>query len=361
MQDRLFEHRLQAGGHVVDLVGVGAAGLARGAEELHQPVGVEAADVGRALVPGHLDALADVAEELGAEGEAAGRLQVDQLAELVEVAGLAVGRQAHHLALVAVLGEAEPLGDGGVDDAERVGVEDLALDLDVAVAPAAPHGGHEVAKTVQREHRGLVEGRGEEGAGQVSAVVLDGVLGGAQAAGRHAEGGAQRVVGLAQAGDVAQAVLQRGEHALGAALRDAGGDVHGFLQQVRLGVAGEGDVVDVLRAHARHLQTGAGGQGREAGAVLLAVEALLLDGRGELSIDEEGGAGVPMVGVQTEDDHFRQGSASGFELPARAGRSDEDSTCVHHSTECDALVQFAHLRGVQLPRSGAIMILGRRR
>ena len=71
--------------------------------------------------------------------------------------------------------------------------------------------------------------------------------------------------------------------------------------EVRLRVAPDGDVVELLRRDAGVGEAPAGGERGEAGAVLDAVEPLLLDGGDELPVDDERGGGVAVVGVQAED------------------------------------------------------------
>ena len=71
--------------------------------------------------------------------------------------GVAVGREAHHLPLVPVLGEAEPLRQRGVEDPERVREEHAVEHLEAVPAPDREHRRGEVAVPVHREHRGLLE------------------------------------------------------------------------------------------------------------------------------------------------------------------------------------------------------------
>ena len=91
-------------------------------------------------------------------------------------AGLAVGGEAHHLVLVAEAGEAQELGDRGVEEPQRVrevdAIEHLARSLP---RPTASHRRDEVAEAVDREAHRLLERRAEEGRGEVGEVVLDGM------------------------------------------------------------------------------------------------------------------------------------------------------------------------------------------
>ena len=89
-----------------------------------------------------------------------------------------------------------------------------------------------------------------------------------------------------------------------------------LLQEEGVRVAGEGDVVDLVRPDATLLQHDTGGEEGEPGTVLLPVETLLLDGGDEQPVLHEGGGGVGVVGVESEDDHVCQPSyGMGFDLP----------------------------------------------
>ena len=108
------------------------------------------------------------------------------LAHLVEVDRLAIGRQPHHLALVTIFGKAQPLGDGGVEDAQRVGEVDLVQHLQLVALAHPPHGAVKVAHAIDREDGRLREGGDEKGAGHVGAMVFDVVKLGFQVGGLNA-------------------------------------------------------------------------------------------------------------------------------------------------------------------------------
>ena len=170
---RLLEHRLERRGDVLVVLRQLGARLARRPERLLHPVGEQAADRRRLLVPRHVDAFLVVHEEVELELEAVA-VELHELAHLrQEALGVAVRREAHHLALVAVLREAEPLRDGRVEDPERVREEHALEHLEPVAAAVAEHRRREVAEAVEREHRRLVERRDEERARGVREVVLD--------------------------------------------------------------------------------------------------------------------------------------------------------------------------------------------
>ena len=96
-----------------------------------------------------------------------------QIAELFDVTGLAIRREAHDFPFVAVIREAEKLCGRRVQDSERVRILDLAQHLDRIPFSHAPHGRDKIAKAIQRNQRRPGERRNEEGAGQMRAMMLD--------------------------------------------------------------------------------------------------------------------------------------------------------------------------------------------
>ena len=75
----------------------------------------------RTAVPLVVNAFAVVAEKVEVQCKGAVRLQLHDLAHLGQEIGLAVGRQSHDLVFVAVIGKAQVLREGLVEDTERVG------------------------------------------------------------------------------------------------------------------------------------------------------------------------------------------------------------------------------------------------
>jgi hypothetical protein len=88
---------------------------------------------------------------------------------------IAVRREPHHLPLVAVLREAEPLRERRVVDPERMRERDAVEHLERVPAAVREQRGCEVAEPVHRQDGGLVEGRDEERGRRVREVVLDAV------------------------------------------------------------------------------------------------------------------------------------------------------------------------------------------
>ena len=87
-------------------------------------------------------------------------------------AGVPVRRQAHQLVLAAVDREAKVVGEGGVEEPDRVREVQLAQDLHLAPAAPADRRGRPLADAVDGEDRSLVERRRVEGARRVRQMVF---------------------------------------------------------------------------------------------------------------------------------------------------------------------------------------------
>ena len=178
-------------------------------------------------------------EVVEVELERAVALDADELVHRVQVFRRAVGRKPHDLALVAVLGEAEPLADRRVEDAERVREVDLAGDVELVALARAPHGRDEVARAIDREDRRLVVGRDEEGARHVRAVMLDVVELRLEAGSVEIEVFGELGFERADLHGVAQAVAHHVERRAGAEGEQR------RLHQIGFGVAADADVIEV--------------------------------------------------------------------------------------------------------------------
>src|SRR5690349_7883594 len=86
----------------------------------------------------------------------------NNLAKLVDETRLAVWREAHHLAFIAVMREAEKLRRCGVNDAGRVRIFNLAEHFDRVPFTTGPHRGDEISEAVDRQKRSAFERRYEE-------------------------------------------------------------------------------------------------------------------------------------------------------------------------------------------------------
>jgi len=267
--------------------GVGSARII--AEGIGEFVGVNGAEGRLAPVPAHDHALIVMGEVTEVEADLI-VIGTDDVADLLEEARLAVSGESHHFVLVAILGESEELGEGGVEEAEGVREADGAAHVDVIAAADDPHDAAEVAEAIDGDDGGLIERRTEEGAGEVGAVMLDEMDFGmaiGEAGGEEVGGDAGNADGVAGAGGGARPVLR------------AGGDAEELVGEVGTRVARDGDMVGDSAVEAS-----AGGEEGEAGPVFGAVEALFFEGGEEGAVGEEGGGGVAVEGVKAENFHL---------------------------------------------------------
>src|SRR5439155_26128884 len=75
------------------------------------------------------------------------------------------------------------------------------------------------------------------------------------------------------------------------------------LEQPRIRIAVDSDVIDVVQIDARFVEAVADSDRRKASPVFDAPEAFLLGRRDKFAVDEDGGGGVGVVSVDAEDDH----------------------------------------------------------
>src|ERR1051325_9196742 len=93
-------------------------------------VGENAADHGRAFVPGHLHSLSMMAKVIEVETKLSVLFNANDVAKLANESRLAIRRESHHLAFVTVVWKAEELRRRRINDAGRVWVFNLAQHLD---------------------------------------------------------------------------------------------------------------------------------------------------------------------------------------------------------------------------------------
>src|SRR5262245_9979539 len=94
------------------------------------------------------------------------------LVDQIDVLWLAIGSQTHDLVFAGVDLEARIVGEGGIEQAERVGPLKLLVDLDVVPAPDAHRCGCPLADAVDREDGRFLERRRKERARGVRLVML---------------------------------------------------------------------------------------------------------------------------------------------------------------------------------------------
>ncbi len=178
-----------------------------------------------------------------------------------------------------------------VDLAERVGVADLGHRAQVVVASVPQRGREKVAAAVEREHRGLVEGGGEERAGRVRLVVTHVEDPPAVAPAPH------EVSLLAR--EVQVHVCLRRQALRRAALER----VPRPAAEVGAGAVREGHRVHLVDGDPALLEAVGDREVREGLRVLVAVEPLLLGERDDPPVLDQTGGRVVAEAVDAEDIH----------------------------------------------------------
>ena len=283
----LFGDRLDAGRQIhVSLLDV-RLGIPRRAAE--QPV--------EAMVR-HGQALA-VVEIVHVQPEAAVGLQIDQmLADRLGVDGRAVGGQAHELVLAAVDLEPAVVGEGRVEEPQRVRELQVLPQVERVAPPDAPGRRRPLTDAVQGEHGRFVEGAREEGAGRVALVVI------------HEQERRARLLRQTAPDHAAHHQLfaepdgHRHDEAADAARRERQLGLEQALEfQHRLVV--EGDEVELLGAEPRLVQTVRDGVARKPRVVFFPREPLFLRGRDDIAIDDDRGGAVVIKGGNSQNIHGR--------------------------------------------------------
>src|SRR5216684_6658094 len=272
-----------------------AAASKRGREQGFELGREDAPDHGVAALPGHVDAARVVAEVAEVETERPVVNQVDDLSEGGGEVGGAIGGQAHHLVLVAVLHEAEILGDGEIEHPERMREVHATEHVEAIAVARAPGGAHEIAEAVDGAHGRLLPRRDEEGAREVGGMMLDPVHAGAHVPRRESEGGRGFLCGVLHAPPVGGAILDETER--GTVERG----VQRLLPEVRARIAGDGDGGELKGLDARHAEAGADGLRGKAGPVLDSSEPLLGYRCGQPSVHEKRGRRISVIRADAEN------------------------------------------------------------
>jgi hypothetical protein len=307
LRDRFLRHLLDRAREVH---------LAAGDARLRRPR--RAAEEGGEAVVGHHQAV-EVAEVVHVEAEGAVLAQVDQLAaDGVGEARLAVGREPHQLVLAGVDLEAGEVGEGRVEEPERVRELDLLEDLQPLALADADRRRRPLADAVEGEHRRLGEGRGVEGGGGVRLVV------GGEVDGRRL-GDAAGFERLGDARRDPELLLEPERHRL-----DEGGEAARRHRQVgledaveleqRLVVEDDPVQAATVAADPPRLQAVAHRAGRETGVVLEPRETLLLRRRDDAAVLDQAGGRVVVVAGDAEELHVAAGLRTAGGRPrGRAG------------------------------------------
>ena len=145
------------------------------AEQVLQLIGVNRPELRLAVFPGHVHALAEMAEVAEIQLESAIGLGRDHLPQLVGLRWLAIGRESHHLVFIAVFGEAEVLRDRGVKQAQRMRIMNALKNIDRIATADGEHRRDKIAKAIDGQAHSFFIRRAEKRRGDVSQVMLDGI------------------------------------------------------------------------------------------------------------------------------------------------------------------------------------------
>ena len=156
-QHHFFRHCLDRGGKVHLALGQPDVRLARRAAEQR----VEAR-----IGHGQPGAIIEIVE---VEPERAVGFEIDEMVEnFLRVFRLAIGREPHDLVLAGIDLEAGVIGEGRIEQAERMREMDLLGDGEIAAAPDAGRTRGPFADAVHGEHRRLIERRRIEGGSRMA-------------------------------------------------------------------------------------------------------------------------------------------------------------------------------------------------
>ena len=298
-----------------------------------------------AVVPRHAHAFRVVAEVAQVQLEPAAGHEMDQLAEPGDVARLAVRREPHHLILVAVLGEAEVLREGEIEESQRMGEVDPVHDVELLVPPHRPRGAYKISEPVDRADRGLLERRHVERAGQVRRVMLDPVHALLDVLAAESQYIGDNRCHPTHSPPVLQPIRDQPR------ARPLPEREERFTPEVRAGISGDREMTNLRGRHVRQLEARADRIARKPRPVLDPSEALLFDGSDELAIAEERGGDVTVVGVNPEDDRWQfsfllRPLVWGIANRMQTSQAERKSTC-NGATRRQARVRKSLLDGIR--------------
>ena len=277
---------------------------ARRPEQRLERRGVQGADRRLARGPLVIDPFARVTKKPQIQLEAASGVDAQDPAHLGHEARPAVGRQAHDLVFVAVMREAEVLGERLEEDAERMRKVDLLVDRDRAAAPQAPGRAGKVTETVHRHRSRFVEGRGEKGRGEVRAVMLYEMHLAVEGL-RH--GPLKERVDTLTLAFVADALEHQRR------VRPAPQQVGQLAAEIGARILVDCDLRDVVQPDTRIAQAPADRLRRKPGPMLEPPEALLLRCRHQHAVAQQAGRCVRVIGVDAENDQAGALAANQFQ------------------------------------------------
>ena len=257
------------------------------------------------------------------EFEPAVVLELQHLVQRRAVGRLAIGRQSHDLVFVAVMLEAKILGQGFVEDSQRMREMHAPVDGDGSAVAHAPGGAGKIAEAIDRHHRSALEWRYQEGRSEMRLVVLDVVDAPLERGLR--EGLVEKLRNVAPLAAVVQPLAQQ---------PNAGSPPQHVAQLARkigVGIAIERDVIDVGQGQPGFREAISDRLLREPGPMLGPPEALLFGRRYQAAVDHDAGGGIGMEGVEPEN------RGHGLPpMPSRSSRSRVSDSTSSEVARCSA-------------------------
>src|SRR6478672_5531400 len=109
VKTNFFKSQLQTSRDVSLAFGQRSAAFTGGTKSLHKLVRKDSANNWRTLVPGHVHAFRMMTKVIEVQTKLPAFFGAKDVAKFFDVARLAVGRQAHHLAFIAIMGKTDEL------------------------------------------------------------------------------------------------------------------------------------------------------------------------------------------------------------------------------------------------------------
>ena len=315
----LFEPRLQRRSQIAVAILERRFRIARGPQPLRHRLRIHPPER-RGLVsfrPTHLRTCAVVNEVMEAEtkrGIIRAPVRAHNVSENIELLGLPVGGETHHLVLVAEFQEAEILCQRRVIQPERMRKRHGTLNFHARPCARPPHCAGEITQSVGGEKRRALERRAIKRAGEMRLVVFDAMKSCAQLGRIGPERPRQRL-----ANPSARKLAQHA-HALPRERRHPQ-RVKKLCPQPSIGIARHRDVIDFAECEISRSQAVPNRPSREPRGIFHAVTSLLFQRGHELAIAHNRGRRVSVIRVDPQDVHCRMCSVQQARRPEIAAKS----------------------------------------
>src|SRR5437868_7857200 len=209
----------------------------------------------------------------------------NNLADLSIVRIIAIGREAHDFAFVAILRISDELAEHRIQTAERVRHKYAFKNLDVIAFTVRHHRGDKIPRTVIAETGSLLPGRAVVCAGDVGDVMFEMVFlkfkllrADVESRGQQRAYVAHRLFALPQTDKVQN-------------LRRITDRILNFPDQIGVAVLTDRHMLDVRDLRPNCIQTGFYGQSRKSPKVFASVEPLFRNGKLKFTVEHDGCGG----------------------------------------------------------------------